>query len=266
MKNRTWLLCAFAFAWMALIFTSISCGEKTLTVGENAPTVKRPTSVIGISGFTFLHEETFSCGGVTNTVKIYTHDKTGLEFVLITGRYNIDSFLICRTECTQEAWDKVGYYDDRHWSGADRPIEGVAWISAKYWCQKAGDGLRLPTEAEWEFACRAGTTSLFCFGNSDSDLVDYAWFSESSGGWTHRVGQLKSNAFGLYDVHGNVSEWCQDLYRTSDDGYDTFEEMVYRGGSWRDAAREQRSAQRFWAGSNSKPSDLGFRPARSVGE
>ncbi|MBN2269372.1 MAG: formylglycine-generating enzyme family protein, partial [Sedimentisphaerales bacterium] len=102
---------------------------------------------------------------------------------------------------------------------------------------------RLPTEAEWEYACRAGTTSEYSFGDSESQLVDYAWYYPNSGKKTHPVGTLKPNAWGLYDMHGNLCEWCQDWYAEDwyskgraenplNESYGKKEYRVIRVGSW----------------------------------
>jgi len=126
----------------------------------------------------------------------------------------------------------------------------------------------LPTEAEWEYACRAGSTTAYSFGDSDSILGDYAWYNGNSGFKTHPVAQKKPNAWGLYDMHGNVFEWCNDWYdnnyyanSASNDpvGSNTGEHRVDRGGSWGNNARYCRSANRDWGTSDFQYFILGFR-------
>lgn len=108
-------------------------------------------------------------------------------------------------------------------------------------------------KAEWEYACRAGSVSAYCFGDAVSRLHEYAWYNANSDGQIHAVGQLKPNAWGLYDMHGNVSEWCQDFH---DDGYYTKKPAfdpkgprrgvfrVFRGGCWNSGAVQCRCAAR----------------------
>ncbi len=182
-------------------------------------------------------------------------------------------YLSCRTECTQAAWDKIGGTDSRHWNGADLPIEEVSFNACAAWCSEAG--LRLPSEAEWEYACRAGTTGRFCFGDSDSDLGSYAWYKDNSNEKTHPAAQKKPNAFGLFDMHGNVWEFCRDKYvdnydKTPRDGT-AFETegssiRVIRSGGWGNHPRRCRSAWRAgWDDGFSYGFDVfGFRPAASL--
>ena len=184
---------------------------------------------------------------------------------------NLQPFLMCRTECTQEAWDRVGGSDDRKLLPiAGFPIESVSWRDCAVWCRKAG--LRLPSEAEWEYACRAGTATAYCFGDEDSDLGEYAWYDGNSRGKTYPVGQRKPNAFGLYDMHGNVHEWCQDWYvgnysRAPSDG-SAYEgggsQRMVRGGYWLSLARGCRSAFRFMEEPSCRDQIIGFRPAASL--
>jgi formylglycine-generating enzyme required for sulfatase activity len=117
------------------------------------------------------------------------------------------------------------------------------------------NGYRLPTEAEWEYACRAGTQARFCFGDDESSLDAYAWYEDNSGDETHPVGQKRPNTFGLYDMHGNVWEWCSDWYdedyyssspAVDPQGPSSGSSHVLRSGSWSDDPCDCRSAVRNW--------------------
>jgi formylglycine-generating enzyme required for sulfatase activity len=131
--------------------------------------------------------------------------------------------------------------------------------------------LALPTEAQWEYACRAGSMGAYCFGDYPKKLATYGWFREKSKKKTHPVKQLQPNSWGLYDMHGNVWEWCQDwdtTYSASAQSDPTGPPIgayrVVRGGSWLDPARDLRSACRDWYDSNARLYDLGFRIASSA--
>ena len=120
---------------------------------------------------------------------------------------------------TQAQYDVVMGSNPSVNTGAQFPVENVSWNEAKAFCKKLTERLadktldaRLPTEAEWEFACRGGTTTLFYSGHSDADLDAVAWYADNSGASTHPVGQKRPNRFGLYDMHGNVWQWCEDAY------------------------------------------------------
>jgi formylglycine-generating enzyme required for sulfatase activity len=128
--------------------------------------------------------------------------------------------------------------------GASLPIESVSWNDAQEFCKKVsaktGQTVRLPTEAEWEYACRAGTTTAYYSGDTEADLGRAAWYGANINGSTHPVGQKEPNAWGLYDMHGNVWEWCQDYWyeeyeagaATDPQGPDTGTSRVLRGGFW----------------------------------
>lgn len=133
-----------------------------------------------------------------------------------------------------------------------------------------GWSYRLPTEAEWEYACRAGTTTQYSFGESESWLGDYSWFAENSGGQTHPVGKKRANAWGLQDLNGNVWEWCADWYGwyegatvTNPLGPSMGSGRVSRGGGWSDTIAYCRLADRSACIPSDRDDDLGFRLALS---
>jgi formylglycine-generating enzyme required for sulfatase activity len=133
--------------------------------------------------------------------------------------------------------------------------------------EKEGQIYRLPTEAEWEYACRAGTTTKWHCGDDEAEIPRVAWYSLNSSG-THPVGGKEPNAWGLYDMHGNVLEWCQDGWREyrGDDATDPVgpaaaSDRVFRGGSWGFDAEHCRAAYRDARGPQSRWSCLGFRTA-----
>jgi formylglycine-generating enzyme required for sulfatase activity len=188
-------------------------------------------------------------------------------------------FYIGIVEVTQEQYERVMGTSPSNFKNLTNPVEQVSWEDAMNFCGKlselpaeknAGRVYRLPTEAEWEYACRAGTRTKFTFGNDQSKLVDYAWFDLNSSGKTHPVAEKKPNAWGLYDMHGNVWEWCSDWYdefpkgATSDpNGPKTGRLRVVRGGSWYDRASLCRSTNRGGNSPDARSCPLGFRIALS---
>ncbi len=169
--------------------------------------------------------------------------------------------------------------------GATLPVEQVSWDDAMEFCQKLtereraagrlpeGYAYTLPTEAQWENACRAGTE-----GDYAGDLDAMAWYARNSGDKTHPVATKKPNAWGFYDMHGNVWEWCRDLYVESYDADDTIDpsvgpasvgpadssDHVLRGGGWSHRASYCRSAYRYWDRPDYRGDNRGFRPALSL--
>ena len=189
-------------------------------------------------------------------------------------------YYFATTEVTQKQWASV--MGTTPWmgekEGPDFAATYVSWDDAQEYCRKlsAKEGVtyRLPTEAEWEYACRAGSQGMYGFGNSATGLNAYAWFAESEydvdAKYAHEVGRKRPNALGLYDMHRNVREWCADWYdayhyknsRVSDPkGPGTGQYRVYRGGSWDDYARYCRSAYRVRFSPDFRDYCLGFRVA-----
>ena len=189
-------------------------------------------------------------------------------------------------EVTQEQYEKVmGANPSRRKKGSKYPVDCVTWIEAAEFCRKLLERedkrYRLPTEAEWEYACRAGSTTRFSFGDSYSDLHRHGNHADRRSGLplsdkqhddgyrsTAPVGSLRTNVWGLYDMHGNVSEWCQDWYakdyygrspETDPQGPDSGDSRVLRGGSWRDNPAFCRSADRTAASPTLRTNSIGFR-------
>ena len=162
--------------------------------------------------------------------------------------------------------------------GPAAPMECISWddcqVFLKELCkrEKVPEGTyRLLTEAEWEYACRAGSAGVYSFGDDESALDAHAWYEDNSGDQTHPVGQKRPNAFGLHDMHGNVDEWCQDWYAdfpsesvTDPMGPGSGEWRVFRGGNWLDGASATHSGGRSWDDPTVGGYTLGFRLARTV--
>jgi formylglycine-generating enzyme required for sulfatase activity len=188
-------------------------------------------------------------------------------------------FYLGETEVTQKQWEEVMGNNPSKYKALYRPVEKVSWNDAQEFIKRlnakeGGNSFRLPTEAEWEYAARAGSTSLYSFGNKPAELVNYAWFgNEGYGGSSHEVAQKKPNQWELYDMHGNVWEWVQDwyapdYYRNSPSadpkGPETGQYRVYRGGSWVGKAINLRSALRYSGLPVSRTHDIGFRLLKEI--
>jgi formylglycine-generating enzyme len=238
-------------------------------------------------------------GSVTDEVsgfpKRVIHTKTGIELVLIpAGEFLMGSpasesghqedetqhlrmirkpFYMGVTEVTQAQWRKVMDNNPSRFQGDDMPVERVSWQDCRAFLAKVGDGVRLPSEAEWEYACRAGTTTPFAFGsNITAEQANYDGEHPYAGGSrgqdrqrTVAAGSLPANAWGLHEMHGNVWEWCQDVYSpyptsgTKEPNEASGPYRVVRGGGWGYAADRCRSAFRLNVNPGVASGSLGFR-------
>ena len=188
------------------------------------------------------------------------------------------------TEVTQRQWRQIMGNNPSHFQdcGADCPVEFVSWNDCQEFVQRlnqseVGNRYRLPTEAEWEYACRAGSITGFANGSitqtgcgHDANLDVMGWYCGNSGKKPHPVAQRKPNAFGLYDMHGNIWEWCQDWYGIYPSGHvsnptgpSSGSCRVLRGGGWHEDVEGCRSAIRVGRSPGSRAGTIGFRLART---
>ena len=213
------------------------------------------------------------------TLRLQMVDLPGGEFKMGGTQYDnekpvhrvrIAPFSIGKYEVTQAEWSAVMGNNPSYFKGETRPVENVSWHDVQEFLKRLGNGYRLPSEAEWEYAARGGTTTEYSFGDDESKLGDYAWFYGNSGGETHPVGQKRPNPFGLHDVHGNVWEWVEDAVHENyvgapTDGSawladgDNLDRMM-RGGAWFDISY-YRSANRANIRPANRGYDVGFRLA-----
>lgn len=185
-------------------------------------------------------------------------------------------FYMGKYEVTQAEWMAVMGSNPSKFKGNTRPVENVSWNEIQEFIRKLNqmertDRYRLPTEAEWEYAARAGSSAVYSFGSDVEQLEKYAWYGEDrNSGSTHPVGQLEPNRWGLYDIHGNVSEWVQDWYDSYSEGTQmdpkgssSGEYRVLRGGSWYHDVESSRSTYRGTRWPYDRYETYGFRVALS---
>ncbi len=192
-------------------------------------------------------------------------------------------FAVCRYEVTQELYHVVMGKNPAKWQGPRNSVEQITWAEASEFCKRvtrelqqrkrigADEQIRLPSEAEWEYACRAGTTTAYSFGDNGAELGEYAWYKKNAPGNDPPVGVKKANPWGLYDMHGYVAEWCLDTAHPNYDGAptdgsawvdakaDAKAEHVIRGGSFADEPEVQRCAARRFVPAGTRSDRIGFR-------
>jgi hypothetical protein len=194
--------------------------------------------------------------------------------VTLTQRFGVSKYQLMHEQFS--VWDNIG-------PGAESnlPAKKISWLDCYFFLVglrgervKLPDGREymfdFPTEAQWEYACRAGSTAAYCYGDNEKELTQYAWYEDNSNDRPHPVGEKKPNAWELYDMHGNVWEWCSDWRGsyssepvTDPVGPTSGSNRVHRGGSWDYGAASCRSADRYGFGPSFRLHNLGFRVALS---
>ncbi len=229
---------------------------KTETAGAKTVTTASGVEMVQVPGGSFMM-------GSENGEE----DEKPVHQVTVSG------FLMDRCEVTQKSYEGLMGKNPSKFVDPQKPVERTSWVSAITYCNMrsskeglkpcydlktgegdcAANGYRLPTEAEWEYACRAGTTGAYSFGDNAAELSGRAWMKTNSNQMTHAAGQKQANAWGIFDMHGNVAEWCNDRYGEKEyaakvgenpHGPAKGDQRVLRGGCWKDAADGCRSSAR----------------------
>ena len=243
----------------------LGCGKKGAPQRPATPRTNAPTPITTKLGLKMV---------LVPGAKFLMGDDSGEDDERPSHEVQISAFYIDQFEVTQAAFERLMGRNPAKSKGADKPVEQVSWHAAAKFCNMrslregldpcydpstlecdlSANGYRLPTEAEWEYACRAGTRTKYSFGSDPGKLPQYGWFKTNSNKTSHPVGQKAPNPWGLFDMHGNVSEWCHDLYSedyyahsdsTDPCGPATGEERVLRGGNWSATAESCRSSARY---------------------
>jgi formylglycine-generating enzyme required for sulfatase activity len=189
---------------------------------------------------------------------------------------NLSAFYMAKFVVTQEQWVAImGANPAIFRQDLQAPMENISWLEAKEFCQKLSlksaykYTYRLPSEAEWEYACRAGTNTAYHFGDRSDQLPDYAWFKDNANQRSQPIGKKIPNPWGLHEMHGGVWEWCEDVWHDSYRGApadgsawvdgEGYGRRVRRGGSWSNEAKLCRAASRDWHWQGDRYSDIGLR-------
>ena len=297
MGNRQIVYLTFILSLIIPLASSLAISEEKARKGASVPAAGEKVVELP-EGFRAKDGATPEPYTNTGYPKEIIHTKTGIEMVFIpAGEFMMGSpssesgrdsdegpvhkvrittpFYMGKYEVKQGDWQKLMGNNPSWFKGSDRlPVENVSFNNCQEFLSKAGDELRLPTEAEWEYACRAGSSSAYFFGDSSSDLGSYAWYSDNSSSTTHEVGQKKPNNWNLYDMLGSVWEWCQDWYDKDyysrsplgdPQGASSGQFRVIRGGCWvYGYGSHCRSASRGGYKPGGQYGIIGFRLARTI--
>jgi formylglycine-generating enzyme required for sulfatase activity len=252
--------CALLIAATTLYHLAIFAQER------GARLVPRLTNSVGME-FLLIPAGTFTMGAIDSYP-----DEQPIRTVRISRPFYLGKY-----EVTQAQWEAVMGYNPSSWRGQrDLPVEQVSWEDVQEFlrrlnAEEGGTRYRLPTEAEWEYAARAGTTTAYSFSSDVSRLDEYAWYGGNAAHTSHPVGQLKPNAWGLHDMHGNVWEWVHDWYETYPIGAVTDPQgpaaginRVFRGGGRSNVAWRCRSSSRSYRPPESRLDAVGFRVLKTV--
>jgi len=224
---------------------------------------------------------------MTNSIGMILARIPAGDFEMGSSSYSVETFVhkvtlstdfwIGQYEVTQEEYRRVMGTSPAAFPGDARPVEQVSWEDAAEFCQRLGTRehkvYRLPTEAEWEYVCRAGGRTAFCYGDDDTRLGEFAWYDASAGWKTHPVGSRKPNVWGIHDMHGNVWEWCMDWYgeefysagaAVDPQGPSTGRYRVLRGGCWFNRPVFCRSGRRDFNWPTYQDHGVGFRVVLQV--
>ena len=245
-----------------------------LVAGLSSPVFGQQLKITNSVGMkmVLIHPGSFTMGSPMNEVGRLANEMQ--HEVTISKSYYLGVY-----EVTQGQYENVMGKNPSRFKGSQLPVESVNWHDTVSFCKHlselpeekaAGRAYRLPTEAEWEYACRATSTTSYCFGGTAESHGEFAWFGENSERKTHPVSEKKANRWGLYDMHGNVFEWCQDWgadyltgAATDPQGPSGGSRRVGRGGSWNDVAASCRAAYRYSNDPTFRSINFGFRLALS---
>ncbi len=262
-KTSLWFVVS-GFCFLLTAFSLLVSGLSCQKVGGPAAGAEMPPTITTKGGIemVLIPAGTFQMG-----------NPRGKEDEKLVHTVSVDAFLMDKYEVTQAEYERYHLSNLSHFKGPNLPVEQVTWVRAAIYCNARSkaeglqpcynednaqcdfqaDGYRLPTEAEWEYACRAGTEGDYSFGNDSRKLGEHAWFADNASKKTHPVGQKKPNPWGLYDMYGNVAEWCNDTYdkdyyqnspAVNPRGPKEGSQYVLRGGDWSSRAEILRSSYR----------------------